>query len=118
MGEYVNNFHEDGGAGMGRSLFYFYIDINTYEDYECYCREGLKDMVESETTYINLGCFGILSKSSKTSFLISEDGLMKMTATSNLSIRLMSIISSNTLGSRVILELFLWTDFVFFVNIG
>lgn len=52
------NFHEDGGAGMERSLFYFYIDINTYEDYECYCREGLKDMVESETTYINLGCFG------------------------------------------------------------
>ena len=41
-----------------RMLFYMYDNINHYENLEYYSEYNLKDMVEAETTYISLGCWG------------------------------------------------------------
>ncbi len=41
-----------------RSLFYCYSNINPYENMSYYINHGLKDMVLSETTSINLGNWG------------------------------------------------------------
>lgn len=41
-----------------RILFYSYDNINSYENIDFYSEHGLRDMVEMETTYISLGCWG------------------------------------------------------------
>lgn len=41
-----------------RSLFYDYSNINSYENLEFYSKHGLEDMVKSETTFIDLNCWG------------------------------------------------------------
>lgn len=44
--------------GEERSLFYYYTTVNFHEGAKYYEEIGLMEMVESETTYINLGCYG------------------------------------------------------------
>ena len=41
-----------------RMLFYYYDNINSYEDLEYYTEFGLEDMVKTETTHIGLGYWG------------------------------------------------------------
>lgn len=50
------NFHQEDGTK--RNLYYFYRDVNTYENYDYYVKNNLQEMVVSETTRISLGCFG------------------------------------------------------------
>ena len=39
-------------------LFYYYGNINSYENLKYYTEFGLEDMVKSETTHIGLGYWG------------------------------------------------------------
>lgn len=41
-----------------RMLFYFYSNLNFFENLEYYQEENLEEMVQAETTYISLGCNG------------------------------------------------------------
>lgn len=41
-----------------RNLFYYYSNINSYENLDFYRNYGLEDMVKTETTHISLGYFG------------------------------------------------------------
>ena len=41
-----------------RMLFYNYSNLNSYENLEFYSKYNLRDMVETETTYLSLGCWG------------------------------------------------------------
>lgn len=41
-----------------RSLFYFYDNVNSYENLEYYSQYGLEDMVKQETTTLHLGYWG------------------------------------------------------------
>ena len=41
-----------------RSLFYDYSNVNSLENLEHYSELGLKDMIEAETTFIDLRCWG------------------------------------------------------------
>lgn len=44
--------------GEDRMLFYMYENLNHFDNQELYLKHGLKDMVEMETTYLSLGCWG------------------------------------------------------------
>ena len=41
-----------------RMLFYNYSNLNSYENLEYYSKHNLREMVETETTYISLGYWG------------------------------------------------------------
>ena len=41
-----------------RMLFYSYENLNHYENLDFYSKHNLRDMVETETTYLSLGCCG------------------------------------------------------------
>lgn len=41
-----------------RMLFYHYSNVNNLENLDYYCEHGLKNMIESETTYVSLGYNG------------------------------------------------------------
>lgn len=41
-----------------RSMYYHYTNVNHLENLEYYSEYGLRDMVEAETTHIQLGCWG------------------------------------------------------------
>ena len=41
-----------------RMLFYNYSNLNSYENLEFYSKHNLKDRVETESTYLSLGCWG------------------------------------------------------------
>lgn len=41
--------------GRRRCLFYVYSNINSFENYDLYVEQGLKEMVDSETTFLSLG---------------------------------------------------------------
>lgn len=41
-----------------RMLFYHYSNVNSFENLDYYSEYGLKDMVESKTTYLSLGYWG------------------------------------------------------------
>lgn len=40
-----------------RSLFYYYQNVNSYENLEYYSKYNLEDMVKSETTFLSLNCY-------------------------------------------------------------
>lgn len=42
----------------GRSIFYAYNNINSYENLDFYAEKNLSEMVKSETTFISLGYWG------------------------------------------------------------
>lgn len=44
--------------GEDRMLSYSYSNLNHYENLEYYSKCGLSELVESETTFISLGCWG------------------------------------------------------------
>lgn len=44
--------------GNKRTLFYDYESINSFENLKYYTKYGLEDMVNAETTYLSLGCWG------------------------------------------------------------
>ena len=41
-----------------RMLFYHYSNLNSYENLEYYSKHNLREMVETETTCLSLGCWG------------------------------------------------------------
>lgn len=41
-----------------RAIFYYYQNVNSYENLEYYNKYNLEDMVKSETTWLNLGLYG------------------------------------------------------------
>lgn len=41
-----------------RMLFYYYTNINSFENLQYYTQFGLENMVLAETTFLNLGCWG------------------------------------------------------------
>lgn len=44
--------------GDRRRLFYFYENINNFENLEYYAKRGLKNMINTETTRVNIGAWG------------------------------------------------------------
>lgn len=44
--------------GEDRMMFYDYSNVNFLESMEYYTKYNLKNMVEAETTYVSLGCYG------------------------------------------------------------
>lgn len=44
--------------GNRRRLFYFYENINNFENLEYYAKRGLEDMINTETTRVNIGAWG------------------------------------------------------------
>lgn len=44
--------------GEDRALFFNYDNVNHLENLDYYSEYGLQDMVESETTYLSLSCYG------------------------------------------------------------
>lgn len=54
----INGYIDFKYCGEVRSLYYQYMNLNFFENLEYYSRYGLEDMVRSECTLLDLGCWG------------------------------------------------------------
>lgn len=53
-----SGFIEFEAYGNCRSLFYYHVNYNCFENLEYYRERGLEDMVKTHTTHVGLGCYG------------------------------------------------------------
>ena len=56
--EFINNDRWIKYNDEDRMLFYNYSNLNSYENLEFYSKHNLREMVETETTYLSLGYWG------------------------------------------------------------